>query len=555
MARLFASSSVVIALAWSPVALCDVVVIDSNTTIDEANSLPDSVISVRDGMDGPSALTIVNGGRVGTSTIEASEIRGSSSVQLLAGGEFGPVNVGDSSEYHHGGKIFPHIDPLAPPPLGIVVADSSAKVLMSDGELWTLVHDTPGVLAKGSSQVEVSGGMLVHLGASPGVVAEGTSQISVKGGEIAGGSSSPGYGVHLTESSHANISGGLVDAHDADGLFASDMATVEVTGGRLSSQDAAGLRLSDAASAIVSAGTVFGEIGMLLSEMSHAEILGGTIGGVKLNDSASVNISGGDVWGDGYAVDVTGTAQANLNGGVFAAENVVIRISNAGVLNLNGGSLSLDDDDGTELVISDFGVANVFGFDLQIADVEVTGFLADGSPVAWKYQTSDAAQLILHELPPPVMPGDYNRDGAVDATDIDIMSYGVTRGSTYEPFDLDQSGTVETADRTRMVTTLIGTWFGDANLDGLFDSADLVEALAAGEYEDDVPMNSGWATGDWNGDSEFTSEDLVVALADGGYKQGPRLLAMAVSEPTSIMMLMAGWILTAIVRKSRWKHI
>lgn len=58
---------------------------------------------------------------------------------------------------------------------------------------------------------------------------------------------------------------------------------------------------------------------------------------------------------------------------------------------------------------------------------------------------------------------------------------------------------------------------GDANLDGFFDSSDLVDILALGEYEDDLVGNSHWLTGDFNGDEEFDSSDLIAALAEGWY--------------------------------------
>jgi hypothetical protein len=67
---------------------------------------------------------------------------------------------------------------------------------------------------------------------------------------------------------------------------------------------------------------------------------------------------------------------------------------------------------------------------------------------------------------------------------------------------------------------------GDANGDGRFDSADLVQILAAGKYEDDVPRNTTFDEGDWNGDGEFTTADLVLAMQTGQYDT-----AAAIGEP------------------------
>jgi hypothetical protein len=58
---------------------------------------------------------------------------------------------------------------------------------------------------------------------------------------------------------------------------------------------------------------------------------------------------------------------------------------------------------------------------------------------------------------------------------------------------------------------------GDANGDGRFDSADLVQVLARGKYEDDVPRNATFDEGDWNGDGEFTTADVVLAMQAGHY--------------------------------------
>ena len=58
---------------------------------------------------------------------------------------------------------------------------------------------------------------------------------------------------------------------------------------------------------------------------------------------------------------------------------------------------------------------------------------------------------------------------------------------------------------------------GDANLDGAFDSTDLVLVFAAGEYDDDIEDNSTLEEGDWDGDGFFDSSDLVSALREGCY--------------------------------------
>ncbi|MEZ6119667.1 MAG: dockerin type I domain-containing protein [Pirellulaceae bacterium] len=69
-----------------------------------------------------------------------------------------------------------------------------------------------------------------------------------------------------------------------------------------------------------------------------------------------------------------------------------------------------------------------------------------------------------------------------------------------------------------MIHDILGTHYGDVNLDGRFDSGDLVLIFQAGEYDDNLANNSTWADGDWNCDGEFDSQDLVRAFQDGGYR-------------------------------------
>ncbi len=83
-------------------------------------------------------------------------------------------------------------------------------------------------------------------------------------------------------------------------------------------------------------------------------------------------------------------------------------------------------------------------------------------------------------------------------------------------------------DRDALLEWYLATTPGDSNLDGIFDSADLVAAFQAGEYEDGHANNSGWSEGDWDGDGDFGSRDLVLAFQTGSYLPGLRhILAVA----------------------------
>ncbi|MEZ6120648.1 MAG: spherulation-specific family 4 protein [Pirellulaceae bacterium] len=144
---------------------------------------------------------------------------------------------------------------------------------------------------------------------------------------------------------------------------------------------------------------------------------------------------------------------------------------------------------------------------------------------------------------------ELNLDGQASVADIDSLIRAIrSDGPIQRHFDLDHNDQVDVVDLAELVEQRLGSYFGDANLDGEFNSSDFVQVFSAGQYEDAFVLNSNWASGDWNGDGEFDSADFVLAFAHGGYEQGPRL--QAVPEPKSwpFMIWLAFW---AAIRISR----
>jgi hypothetical protein len=114
--------------------------------------------------------------------------------------------------------------------------------------------------------------------------------------------------------------------------------------------------------------------------------------------------------------------------------------------------------------------------------------------------------------------GDINADGLVNSADIDLLFAAISAKSVDPWFDLNNDAIVNRTDVDELVYNILGTKYGDANLDKVFDSADLILIFAAGQYEDSRVGNSLWSTGDWDGDREFTTSDLVLALQLGAYR-------------------------------------
>ncbi len=150
----------------------------------------------------------------------------------------------------------------------------------------------------------------------------------------------------------------------------------------------------------------------------------------------------------------------------------------------------------------------------------------------------------------PTVPGDFNSDGVLDAMDIDDLTTQVATGNNPAGYDLTGDSVVDINDINSWVKDAFNSWIGDANLDGEFNSGDLVTVLSSGTYEADV--DAVWSTGDFNGDGRANTSDLVAALSDGGYEVGPRAAVAAVPEPASgLLLLLAGLWLPQVLRRRR----
>ena len=114
---------------------------------------------------------------------------------------------------------------------------------------------------------------------------------------------------------------------------------------------------------------------------------------------------------------------------------------------------------------------------------------------------------------PPAV--DLNNDGLVDNSDISILCQSLNGAG--EDYDLDGNGTFDVNDFYFLVRGYLRTDAGDANLDGIFNSTDLVAVFTAAEYEDGIDGNSTWAEGDWNCDGDFGTSDLVAAFQTATY--------------------------------------
>lgn len=133
----------------------------------------------------------------------------------------------------------------------------------------------------------------------------------------------------------------------------------------------------------------------------------------------------------------------------------------------------------------------------------------------WRASVADGSPGRAAEQTLPV-PGDLTGNQQLDIADVDLVCYGVR--SSDEAFDLNGDDRNDLLDMGYLLETILKTSSGDINLDGRFNSADLIVLFQRGEFEDSTSGNSAWSEGDWNCDGDFTTADLVLAMQAGKYE-------------------------------------
>jgi hypothetical protein len=104
------------------------------------------------------------------------------------------------------------------------------------------------------------------------------------------------------------------------------------------------------------------------------------------------------------------------------------------------------------------------------------------------------------------IPGDLTGDGVVDAADINTLFAAINAGDPPAEFDLDGNSVVDQLDVRFLVQDILGTFLGDANLDGRVNAADLNQ-VGLNWRETNV---MGWELGDFNGDGFVNAMDLNI---------------------------------------------
>jgi len=114
--------------------------------------------------------------------------------------------------------------------------------------------------------------------------------------------------------------------------------------------------------------------------------------------------------------------------------------------------------------------------------------------------------ITLIEIPGSAMvTGDFDMDGSVGVPDIDLLCSVIVSGSHDAMFDLTGDGLVDDSDTDEMILNVIGTYYGDANLDGAVDVSDF-NIWNSHKFS----VNPSWGAGNFNCDPVIDASDFNI---------------------------------------------
>lgn len=148
--------------------------------------------------------------------------------------------------------------------------------------------------------------------------------------------------------------------------------------------------------------------------------------------------------------------------------------------------------------------------------------------------------------------GDFDLDGLISTMDVELLRVSIVAEDHDTLFDLNDDQMINLQDLNSWVKDIKNTWFGDANLDGEFNTSDLIDVFQAGKFE--ASSTATWSEGDWNADGRFGTGDLIIAFQDGGFEMGPVHQVSFVPEPNPLILLLIGSFFVLVRRRRLGPH-
>ena len=139
-----------------------------------------------------------------------------------------------------------------------------------------------------------------------------------------------------------------------------------------------------------------------------------------------------------------------------------------------------------------------------------------------------------------VVIGDFDFSGGYNAADVDLLNTQIP--GTVPPvdpkFDVAPFGSpddiIDTNDRDTWIRTLVGSNYGDTDLDGDIDTSDLTISII--NFTSAGGTGKFWSDGDTDGDMDVDTLDLTTSIINFTGAAA----ATAIPEPGSLMLLTLG---------------
>ncbi|WP_197525795.1 PEP-CTERM sorting domain-containing protein [Pseudobythopirellula maris] len=267
--------------------------------------------------------------------------------------------------------------------------------------------------------------------------------------------------------------------------------------------------------------------------------------------ATNVTLVSGDAWDDLDEVDGFGPVGSDRAGDDLDPPTQ-LEGPLGSLTNTFGGGTGLSSDDDSNVTDGRFATYDpdskvLFLFDIDSGgqpDVvgDVIGINTETGEIV--YEESNAANhfFIEHGIR-MFRRGDSDGDGDVDADDIDaLVAAAVSNGGTSlseEEFDLTSDdlvtlGAAAGTDHATLVRDILGTEFGDVNLDGIIDITDY--STVSGNFG---MTGAGWADGEITGDGIIDITDVSLVSGNFGFDNSA-LPSVAVPEPASVLLVLMG---------------
>ena len=160
-------------------------------------------------------------------------------------------------------------------------------------------------------------------------------------------------------------------------------------------------------------------------------------------------------------------------------------------------------------------------FDRVTSEIDVVGLQLNPS------STLAETILVRHFAILPLLDGDYNASGNLDVGDVDLMADQLRSPDPdrVRVFDVNGDGETDLADHAELVTQVIGTSLGDANLDGEVAFDDFL-ALST-----EFGKDGNWAQGDFDANGKIEFADFLLLSENFGASPA----VASVPEPSGLI--------------------